>query len=135
MKTAVEAWGRADLRPALDAFDENIVWKSASTRDGGVLRFGGVYIGKTNVIALLSKLSTRYFFQRYTAKEIISKGEIVWGLFDVYGNYLPASGHAQAQKPIALEMAFRWQVRDGKILEAQCFFDTAALLIQQGEPA
>jgi ketosteroid isomerase-like protein len=131
MKTVVEAWGRADLGPVREVLDESIVWKSASTSEGGVFRFGGVYKGKAEVIALLSKLSTNYFFRGYTAKEIISKGEIVWGLFDSHGSYIPAGG--RTRKSIILETAFRWRIRDGKIVEAQTFFDTAALLAQQGQ--
>ena len=85
-----------------------------------------------NVITLLAKLSTNYFFRRYVAKEIISKGEVVWGLFDVCGSYVLLGNPDREPKPINLESAFRWRIRDGKILEAQSFFDTAALLIQQG---
>lgn len=132
MKTVIEAWGEADLAPVLDALDENIVWKSASSYEGSEFVFGGEYRGRENVIALLSRLSTKYFFRRYTAKEIVSKGEIVWGLFDVRGSYLPPGGCTQDRKIIVLESAFRWRIRDGKILEAQSFFDTAALLAQQG---
>ena len=133
MKTVLEAWGEANLEPAHKALDEHVVWKSASTHESGVFRFGGVYEGKASVVALLSKLSTRYFFQRYEAKEIISQGEIVWGLFDVYGSYLPPGGRERDRRPFIIETAFRWRIRDGKILEAQTFFDTAALLAQQGE--
>ena len=132
MKTIIEAWGEADLVPVREALDENVVWKSASSCAGNEFVFGGDYRGRDNVIALLSRLSTKYFFQRYAAKEIISKGEIVWGLFDVDGSYFPAGGSDQGRKTIKFESAFRWRVRDSKILEAQSFFDTAALLAQQG---
>jgi len=131
MRTVVEAWGNADMRPALDALDENVVWKSASSCEGGVFRFGGTYRGRANVVALLSTLSTRYFFRQYVAKEIISKGEVVWGLFEMQGSYLPVGGHESDRKLIDLETAFRWRIRNSKILEAQSFFDTAALLVQQ----
>jgi hypothetical protein len=30
-------------------------------------------------------------------------------------------------------MAIRWRLKDGKIIEHQGFFDTASLLIQQGQ--
>lgn len=133
MKTLVEAWGQADLGPIRDALDENIVWKSASTFNDGVFCVGGERKGKAEVLALLSRVSINYYFQRYVAKEIVSKGEIVWGLFDAYGNYIPSGGSRPARKPIAFETAFRWRVRNGKILESQTFFDTAALLAQQGE--
>ncbi|MGD0192037.1 MAG: nuclear transport factor 2 family protein [Rhizomicrobium sp.] len=131
MKTVVEAWGQADFGPIRDAIDDNIIWKSASIGQGAAFRFGGVYNGKVEVMTLLSELSANYFFQRYTAKEIISKGDIVWGLFDSYGNYIPSGG--RKRKSITLETVFRWRIRGGKIVEAQTFFDTAALLAQQEE--
>ena len=133
MKKVIEAWGQADLRPAHEAFDENIVWKSAASHEDGKLCFGGVYNGKAAVIMLLSKLSTRYYFRRYVAKEIISKGEVVWGLFDVQGSYISTNGATTVGKPISIENAFRWRIRNGKVVEAQSFFDTVALLAQQGE--
>jgi ketosteroid isomerase-like protein len=131
MKMVIEAWGQADVNPAYEIIDENIIWKSASTHKNGQFSFGGVYTGKTEVIAHLSKLSTNYFFQRYAAKEIISKGDIVWGLFDTYGSYIPSG--SRERKAINFETAFRWRVRDGKVVEVQTFFDTAALLAQQGQ--
>jgi hypothetical protein len=42
MKTAVEAWGNADLRPLKDALHQDVVWKSASTVENGAFLFGGV---------------------------------------------------------------------------------------------
>jgi ketosteroid isomerase-like protein len=132
MKFVVEAWGHADMRPVFDALDENVVWKSASTFDDGTFRFGGEHHGRANVIALLSKISTAYFFKEYETKEVVSKGEIVWGLFVVKGRYAPL-GSGMASQPLLFDTAMRWRVRGGKILEAQTFFDTAALLAQQGQ--
>jgi len=133
MKTVIEAWGEADVGPVREALDENVIWKSASSCDNGTFRFGGVYLGRANVLTLLSTLSTSYFFRRYVAKEIVSRGEIVWGLFDVDGSYVPPGVHEIERKLIQFEIAFRWRIHNGKILEAQSFFDTAALLIQQRE--
>lgn len=133
MKTVIEAWGEADVGPVREALDENVVWKSASSCDDGTFRFGGVYRGRANVLTLLSTLSTNYFFRRYVAKEIVSSGEIVWGLFDVHGSYRPPGGRETDRRRIDFETAFRWRIRNGKILEAQSFFDTAALLYQQRE--
>jgi ketosteroid isomerase-like protein len=132
MKTVVEAWGHADMRPVFAALDDDVVWKSASTVDDGRFRFGGEHRGRDNVLALLSKISTAYFFSEYETKEIVSKGEVVWGLFVVKGSYAPvASGKVPV--PLAFDTAMRWRVRNGKIIEAQTFFDTAALLAQQGQ--
>ena len=132
MKTVIEAWGEADVGPVRDALHENVVWKSGSSCDDNGFVFGGEYRGRDNVIALLSRISTKYYFQRYTAREIVSNGEIVWGLFDIKGSYLQPGGRERDRKLINFESAFRWRIRDGKIVEAQTFFDTAALLVQQG---
>jgi ketosteroid isomerase-like protein len=32
---------------------------------------------------------------------------------------------------IKLDMAIRWRIKDGKIIEHQAFFDTAHLVVQQ----
>src|SRR5690349_19109679 len=112
MKTVIEAWGKADLAPARAALHDDVVWMSASTVQNGKFLFGGEYKGRAAVIALLSKISTAYYFQSYTAKDIISSGEIVWGRFDVIGSYAPA--HGKPRKPLRFESAFRWRVRDGK---------------------
>ena len=131
IKRVVEAWGQADTGPIHEALHDKVIWKSASTMKNRRFRFGGVYVGRAEVISHLSKLSTAYFFSGYEANEIISRGEIVWALFNVRGAY-QKPGSRVPQK-IEFETAFRFCVRDGKIVEGQVFFDTLALLAQQGE--
>jgi hypothetical protein len=63
-------------------------------------------------------------------KEIIAKGDVVWGLFDAEIKYQPV-GNKHPYVPIELEISMRWQIKDGKIIEHQAFFDTAALLVQR----
>ena len=133
MKDVVEAWGRADIRPLFDALDENIVWKSAALAGQGMFRVGGgEFHGREHVIALLSKVSTAYFFSEYETREVVSKGDVVWGHFVARGSYAPVGG-SRSPAPIVFETAMRWRVRNGKIVEAQSFFDTAGLLAQQGD--
>jgi ketosteroid isomerase-like protein len=130
MKACVEAWGQGDLRPIRQALHDDVVWISAATTWTEGLRSGGVHRGRASVIALLAKLSTAYFNSHCKAKEIISSGEIVWGLFDLKGRY--SGGRDEVDKTITMEMAFRWRIRDGKVIEGQTFFDTVGLLTQQG---
>ncbi len=132
MKNAVEAWGRADNGPVYAALDDNVLWVSAATRWDNRLRSGGVHKGRGNVIALLSKISTVYFNHACAAKEIVSSGEIVWGVFQVASIYALPEDRYVVRRPLSWEMALRWRVRDGKIIDAQTFFDTAELLRQQG---
>ena len=130
MKNAIEAWGRGDLGPLRAAIDDDIVWISASTEWDDRLRSGGVHRGRASVIALLSKVATAFIPSACTAKEIVSSGEIVWGVFGISGRNL--GGREDADKTIASELAIRWRVRDGKVLEHQAFFDTAGALAQLG---
>ena len=51
-----------------------------------------------------------------------------WELAD----WCQANHLGEARKTAALEIALRWQLKDGKIIEHQAFFDTAKLLAQQG---
>lgn len=129
MKTCIEAWGQGDLAPVRAALHDDVLWISAATEWDDQLRSGGVHRGRAKVIALLAKIATGYFNTACKAKEIVSSGEIVWGLFDFRARYTGAAG--KADKTVQTEMAFRWRVREGKIIEAQTFFDTAGMLAQQ----
>jgi CRP-like cAMP-binding protein/ketosteroid isomerase-like protein len=130
MKTVVEALGKANLAPLSEAIDDDIVWKSAASHWDNRIGCGGVHKGRANVIAHMSGMSSIYLQSGCKAREIISRDDIVWGLFDTELEFLQAR---RDRRPVRLEMAFRWCIRDGKIVEAQTFFDTAKLLIQLRE--
>jgi ketosteroid isomerase-like protein len=132
MKTCMEAWGQADNAPVAGALHDDVVWISANERWDARIRSGGIYKGRAFAIEQLSKLSTAYFNTRCVAKEIVSRGEVVWGIFQVTSTYTPVGSLKIVRRPVNWEMAMRWRVRNGKILEAQAFFDTAGLLLQQG---
>ena len=130
MKNCVEAWGQGDLAPVRKALHDDVVWISAATKWDDRLRSGGVHRGKAHVLLLLAKIATGYLNTACRAKEIVSSGDVVWGVFDFKAEYI-RNGHKA--KTVTIEMAFRWRVRDGKVLEVQTFFDTAGLLAQQGQ--
>ncbi len=130
MRTVAAAFEKSDLQPLFDAVHEDIVWKTASSREG-LFRFGGEYKNRNGLLLILATLSNDYTFYRFHPREIISAGDVVWGHFDV-GLFFDPKGEGEPKKHIMLEMAIRWRLRDGKIIEHQGFFDTASLLIQQG---
>jgi ketosteroid isomerase-like protein len=132
MRKVTAAFEKADLQPLFDAVDDETVWKSASSLKNG-FRFGGEYKKRAGVIDVTSRISTSYYFWHFKPKEIISHGEIVWGLFEVEADYKPANKPKQRPRYVIFECAIRWRVRDNKIIEHQAFFDTASLLDQQGE--
>jgi len=130
MRTVAAAFAKSDLEPLFDAIHEDIVWKSASQQEG-LFRFGGEYTSRSGLLLILASLSKAYTFYRFHPKEIIGSGETVWGLFDV-ALFFDPKGADEVKKHVTLEMAIRWKLKDGKIIEHQTFFDTASLLFQQG---
>jgi ketosteroid isomerase-like protein len=130
MRKVAAGFEKSDLQPLLDAIHEDIVWKTASKQEG-VFRFDGAYKNRPGVLDVLSKISMDYTFHYLRPKEILAVGDVVWGHFDASLSFDP-KGKGDGAKNVKLEMAFRWRLKDGKIIEHQGFFDTASLLIQQG---
>jgi ketosteroid isomerase-like protein len=130
MRKVAAGFEKSDLQPLLDAIHEEIVWKTA-TKHEGLFRFGGEYKNRPGVLDILSKISMDYTFHHLKPKEVLAGGDVVWGHFDVGFSYDP-KGKGVPVKTINLEMAFRWRLKDSKIIEHQGFWDTASLMIQQG---
>ena len=131
MRTIVAAFEKSDLRPLLNALHDQVVWRSAS-RYEGPFSFKGDYRNRAGVLAVLSHISKDYTFQSMKPKDVTASGDIVWGLFDVGLRY-DAKGRSTDSAAVQLDIAIRWKLKDGKIIEHQAFFDTAHLLIQQGQ--
>ena len=132
MRKVMAAFAQSDLRPLLDALHEDVVWKSASKQEG-LFSFHGAYKNPSGVKQLLSFLSKDYTFRRMEPKEILSVGDVVWGYFDAEVCY-DAKGTGAEPKTIELDMAIRWRLKDGKIIEHRAFFDTAYLMAEQSKP-
>jgi len=129
MRKVVAAFAQSDLKPLLDALHEDVVWKSAS-KNKGLFSFHGEYRNRAGVLEALSNISKDYTFHHMRPKEILAAGDVVWGYFDVDLTY-DAKGKTFEKAPLQLVMVIRWQLKDGKIIEHQAFFDTAYLLMQQ----
>ncbi len=130
MITITKAFEEGDVRPLLKSIHNEIVWRSASGH-ADLFRFGGTHKGRDGVIDAISNIGADYTFHRLGPKEIIAYGDVVWGLFDAEISYKPLR-RTHWSKRVRLEMAIRWRLKDGKIIEHQAFFDTASLLLQQG---
>ena len=128
MKSCIEAWGQGDMEPLRKALHDEVVFIGATPEWDDRLRSGGVVRGRAATLAVLAKSATAFFLTFAKAKEIVSSGEIVWGLFDCTARYTPTLG--DAGRTVTSEVAFRWRVRNGKVLEGQAFQDTAGLLAQ-----
>ncbi len=127
MLKVITAFGAGDLEPLFAALDDSVVWISHAPR--AYFRFGGVHKGRTGVREYTALLFSRYSFSRLEAKSILAKDEIVCGVFEAEAWYQPSS------RLVRFDIAIRWRVKDGRIVEHQGFFDTAGVLVQQGDIA
>ena len=131
MRTVTAAFEVGDLRPLFAAVHKDIVWKAASPRTN-LFRFGGVHRQREGVLDVTAQIAMDYVFRNFKPREIVAKGDVVWGLFDVEAEYEFHSDTPEL-KLIKLEIAIRWRIQEGKIIEHQAFFDTVSLLAQRGE--
>src|SRR5215472_4933900 len=65
----------------LDAVHDEVVWKLSTTQKG-FFPFGGAYKGRAGMEQALAEVSKRCVCRHFEPREVVSKGEIVWGLFD-----------------------------------------------------
>lgn len=120
VQRVTEAFESSDFGPLLEHLDENIVWKAAQ-RIPGALRSAGIYRGRSGVLQVTSEIMMSVSFARLRPTEIVSEGEIVWGLFDTV--VMPR----KATNRIAYETAIRFRIRNQRFLEISTYFDTAGL--------
>ena len=133
MRKVVAGFVKSDMAPFLAAMHDEIVWKSAHRYDA-LFRSTGEYRTRARVIEHLTDIFRNYTFHRFEPKEIVAIGDVVWGQFDVVLSFDP-KGIGIISKDVDLEIAIRWRLKEGKIIEHQSFFDTASLLIQQTQLA
>ena len=114
-----------NLEPLFAALSPDVVWKA--TAPAQYFRFGGLYHGPAGVREYSALLFSRYHFIRLAPKVVTAQGERVWGLYEAEALHQPSGRYVQ------FDIFVGWTVKDGKITEHQCLFDTASVLIQQGE--
>jgi len=126
LRSVARALEKADFEPLYKAVHDDVRWKSAATMKG-FFRFGGQYRGRTGVAKLISEIGADYTIRSFTPKEVVSNGDVTWGLFWVDLLY------KSAQDQVSFDCAIRWRLRGGKVVEHQAFIDTAAVLVRQTE--
>jgi len=104
-----------------------VVWKATAPR--AFFRFGGTHRGLAGMKEYTALLFSRYHFTRFTPRILTAKDDQVWGVFEAEALHQPSGKYVQS------DISIRWTVRDGKITEHQGFFDTAGVLMQQGDLA
>ncbi len=125
MLRVVAAFREADIAPLFAALHPAVVWKAHAPRT--FFRFGGTHHGLTGMKEYTALLFSRYHFVRFAPRAVTAKGDHVWGLFDVEAKHIPTGRYVKS------DIVFRWTIEDGLIREHDGFFDTAAVLMQQGD--
>ena len=121
------AMKEGNLEPLFAALSPEVVWKATAPRQ--FFRFGGIHRGVAGVREYSALLFSRYHVSRLESRAVIAQGERVWGLFEAEALHQPSNRYVKFDTFVA------WTVKDGRIVEHQCLFDTASVLIQQGELA
>ena len=103
----------------------DVSWKVMAPR--AFFRFGGTYQGVAGVKEFTALLFSDYHLVRLNPRTVTAKGDEVWGMFDAEALHRSSGRYAQ------FELSLHWRMKDGQIAEQLCFFDTASVLIQQGD--
>jgi ketosteroid isomerase-like protein len=125
MLSVFAAFRDGNLEPLFEAISPDVVWNATAPRE--FFRFGGTYRGIEGMHEFTALLSSRYHFTRFDPKIVTATGDQVWGVFEAEALHQPSSRY------VRFDISLRWTVKNGKIAEHQCFFDTAGVLIQQGD--
>lgn len=125
MLSVMDALKEGDLEPLFAALSPDVVWKA--TAPPAFFRFGGVHRGIAGVREYSALLFSRYHATKLQPRAVTAQGDRVWGLFEAEALHQPSGRYVQ------FDIFFGWTMKSGRIIEHQCLFDTASVLIQQGE--
>ena len=115
------------LEALFAAIRADVVWKVMAPRE--FFRFGGSYEGVTGVKEYTALLFSDYHLARLNPRTVTATGEEGWGMFDAEALHRPSGRY------VRFDISLYWRMKDGQIAEQQCFFDTASVLMQQGDLA
>ena len=127
MLSVIAAFQKSDLQPLFDCLSPDVVWKATAPPE--FFRFGGIHRGLAGMKEYTALLFSRYSFVRFEPITITAKGDEIWGLFEV------EALHRTSGKYVTSDIAIHWTVKGGKIIEHLGMFDTASVLMQQGDIA
>ena len=125
MLSVMAALKDGHLEPLFAAVHPAIVWKATAPKE--FFRFGGTHRGIAGMKEYTALLFSRYSFMRLSPKSITASGDQVWALFEMQARHIPTG------RIVETDVSVRWTVKAGKVIEHQGLFDTAGVLMQQGE--
>ncbi len=121
----LKAYAQSDLGPLLEAIHPDIVWISqAPTAYYG---FGGRHDGRAGTLAAMAKIATAYQLNHYQIEELIGEGDVVWMTARVDFT------HRASGTQMTFPLVGRWQFQDDKVITVTEYYDSASLLLQEGQ--
>jgi len=125
VQRVLSAYGQSDLNPLLEVIDPGVVWVSQSPP--AHYAFGGKHVGRAGVLAAMSKLAMEYQLHAYNVIELVGEGEVVWMTAQVEFT------HRRSRQQLTFPIVSRWQIRNGRVLSLTEYYDSASLLLQEGQ--
>jgi ketosteroid isomerase-like protein len=118
----IAAYAIGDMAPMLSALHPDVVWTSHGPPDQ--LRFAGRHEGRDNCLAGLSLMAADFALHNYEIVELVAEGDIVW-----MQARLETSRRTGGPRHI-IDVANRWQFRDGKVMSITEYYDSASMLMR-----
>lgn len=117
MKSLYEAFARGDVPTFVGALDENIEWYEA---EGNPWDPGHAFVGPQQVVdGVLARIGQEYEGFAIDARRFIGDGDTV-----VVEARYSATQHRTTGKPLDVQVAHVWDLRNGKIIRFQQYTDT-----------
>lgn len=128
VKSLYEAFAQGDVPTVVGAMDENIEWHEA---EGNPWHPGHVIVGPQQVVELvIARIGQEYEDFRIDVRRLIGDGDTVV----MEGRYRAAQYRATG-KPLDVQAAHVWDLRDGKLVRFQQYLDTRRLADVMGASA
>lgn len=124
LRRVIKGYEAGDYEPVFAALDEHVVWSANSLAHH--YRFGGVRHGRAGVVEVLSMVAADYQISRYRVTEMVGEGDVIWATSEL------SLLDRKTGRALTFPLVNRWQFKDGRIVSCSEYFDTAAVLQQQG---
>ena len=121
----IAAYAIGDLTQLLDALSADVVWTSHGPPDQ--LRFAGAHEGRDNCLAGLSIMAADFALHSYEVVEMIAEGDVVWMQARV------ETSRRTGGPRHTINVANRWEFRDGKVVSITEYYDSASMLMNDGK--
>lgn len=121
----LDYWNTQDIPGMMEFYDDDITWHNMALNE--------TYRGKAEVTEFLSALFTAFPDLRFDVIEKVARDDNVAERWEIHANHLgPYMGIPPTGKPIVIRGMGLVQLRDGKFLTDNFYYDALSVLQQMG---